>query len=198
MNDRVLQSTSLGIHINELSDSRESWRDGVASSLRAVLVSIIAIIAFSANAQVSSENGGFSDAWVETEYPVDVLYHIDDNGTVWNLTTGEIEHPLVAAYKLGPAAAIVVGIIVGGGSGAIAARMQGGSASQVFFAGFFGGVAGYYGALATMGGVVGILLYGPASVGAGGAMTTLVTASPPGSGGCVPVADHMNCLIKPK
>ena len=130
----------------------------------------------------------------------DVLFHINSAGVIRDLATGQTYTPQGALdhiATLGPAAVIVVGIIVGGGQGVASAWGKGTGA--MILAGGIGAVSGYYGALATMAGWASVVIYGTAIVGANYFGSRIMVSQPPPGpgGGCVASTDSYNCMIKP-
>ncbi len=147
-----------------------------------------------ANAQLSETPS--EPSWsVSVTLPVDYLIHIDNGGVIREVATGSIRTPAEVEdrLKLGP---VALGILIGAGGGALGAVIGRASWGQVVSAGILGGVAGYYGAVASIASGTGRLLYGTYSAVYGGAGTTLVGTAPANSGDCVTVSDSHNCLIK--
>jgi hypothetical protein len=125
-----------------------------------------------------------------------VLFHINTDGVIRDLATGQTYTPQGALdhiAAIGPAAAIVVGIVIGGGSG-VASAWGRGTGAMVLAVGV-GVVTGYYGSLATLSGWAGAAIYGSAIVGTQYFGSRILISQPAG-GGCLTVTDSKNCLVK--
>ena len=131
---------------------------------------------------LSSANGQIYDQPpepIETEYPVDILFHVNDDGVIRNLTTGLVVTKQQAIASLETPYPILGGIILGGLGGGAVAYGQGGGTREILLAAGAGGIAGYYSALATIGGSATLVVYGPASVGATYVGSLIVVTKPP-------------------
>lgn len=126
------------------------------------------VIAFLATFVFSNADAIIMEGYVYRgqTHVVDMLYHIDVDGTIRNVRTGLVVTKQEAVDSIPAVAPIVVGIIIGAAGNAGAMILAGGDAKQVLIAGAFGAVSGYYGALATMSGWFSIIVYGSGAVGA--------------------------------
>ena len=124
-------------------------------------------IAFLTATVFSSAHAQFSDQQQEPPETVQVnaMFHIGDGGIITNVATGLVVSKQEAVASIETPLPILVGIIIGAGGGAGAAVLTGSSARDVLILGFFGGVSGYWGALATAGGWVGVVVYGSGAIG---------------------------------
>lgn len=168
------------------------------SMIARIAFAFFATVFFSA-AQAQAQWCGVNP-WLDgceiSENQHDVLFHIDTAGVIRDLATGQTYTPQGALdhiATLGPAGVIIVGIVIGGGSG-VASAWGKGTGTMVLLAGL-GAVTGYYGALATMAGWASVAIYGSAVIGTQYLGSRIMISQPPG-GGCLTVTDSNNCLIK--
>lgn len=129
---------------------------------RKVLIALLAMSIFSnANARIAISR----TAYLGPTYVVSIVYLIEDDGSIRDLKTGLIVTKQQAVDAIPTVAPILVGIIIGAVGGASVAIYNGADAKQALIAGFFGGVSGYYGALATLSGWFGVAVYGSGAIG---------------------------------
>ncbi|MFM7460563.1 MAG: hypothetical protein ACKO15_06970 [Burkholderiales bacterium] len=167
---------NLGSGASMLSHSRKSaWKKLALSALSMTVLA--GSVIDKASAQISG-SGGENDPPLTITYSVAETYHVDANGVIRLVSTGQVMTAQEVIDKLGPAGALAIGIIVGAGQGAAGAIVTGASARQVFLAAGAGAIGGYYGALASLTTGVVRIMYGTAAVGFGGAGTAVVTTQP--------------------
>lgn len=121
--------------------------------LTCLLLSIATLAATAASAADESGESGPVQEGVTPVY-VDVLFAVEDDGTVRDLTTGQaITSEAQLDAKLGPAGALVVGVIGGAATGAAGAWVSGyRDGRSILIAAIGGGAAGLAMGLAVVGG----------------------------------------------
>lgn len=85
---------------------------------------------------------------IDLQIPVSLALEVRDDGLVRDFVTGEVLNDQQIQAKIAPG--IVVGVLIGAGSGAVGAAMEGANATGIALAAAAGGIAGVHGFIANI------------------------------------------------